>query len=104
MNRVITLKPNIASWIFMAMAFVLAVQGVIDGLPMHGSNRAYPISYYMGNCQQSRLLHHICNDCSYSLSKSGKMELLGPIGFYSVWQHVTSTISNLTEKWSKGGI
>ena len=29
-------KLNIAAGIFVVMAFVLAAQGVIDGLPLHG--------------------------------------------------------------------
>jgi hypothetical protein len=31
--------------------------------------RACPLSFNMGNCQQSRLLHHSLNDCYYSLRK-----------------------------------
>jgi uncharacterized membrane protein len=42
MNRVINVKLNIASWIFVVMAFILAVQGVIDGLPMHGFDQSWP--------------------------------------------------------------
>jgi hypothetical protein len=41
MNRVINVELNIASWIFVVMAFVLAVQGVIDGLPMHGFDQSW---------------------------------------------------------------
>ncbi len=33
---------NVASWIFVVMAFVLAVQGVVDGLPMHGFDYSWP--------------------------------------------------------------
>jgi hypothetical protein len=33
---------NIASWIFAGTAFVLAVQGVVDGLPMHGFDQSWP--------------------------------------------------------------
>ena len=33
---------KIASWIFVVMAIVLAVQGAIDGLPMHGFDLSWP--------------------------------------------------------------
>jgi hypothetical protein len=29
-------KLNVAAWIFVVMAFALALQGIVDGLPRHG--------------------------------------------------------------------
>ena len=42
MSSVGDVKLNMASWIFVVMAFVLAVQGVVDGLPMHGFDQSWP--------------------------------------------------------------
>jgi hypothetical protein len=42
MNNIIDSKLNIASWIFVVMASLLAIQGVIDGLPMHGFDHSWP--------------------------------------------------------------
>ena len=42
MSSVADVKLTIASWIFVVMAFVLAVQGVVDGLPMHGFDQSWP--------------------------------------------------------------
>jgi hypothetical protein len=42
MGSVSDKKLNVASWIFVVMAFVLAVQGVVDGLPMHGFDQSWP--------------------------------------------------------------
>jgi hypothetical protein len=33
---------NVASWIFVVMALALAVQGIVDGLPMHGFDHSWP--------------------------------------------------------------
>ena len=35
-------KLNVAAWIFVVMAFVLGVQGIVDGLPMHGFDKSWP--------------------------------------------------------------
>jgi hypothetical protein len=35
-------RLSIAAWIFVVMAFVLAVQGVVDGIPMHGFDQSWP--------------------------------------------------------------
>ncbi|MFT7218443.1 MAG: hypothetical protein ACI8Z1_000052 [Candidatus Azotimanducaceae bacterium] len=35
-------KVDVAAWIFVMMAFLLAVQGVVDGLPMHGLDPSWP--------------------------------------------------------------
>ena len=34
-------KLNVAAWIFVVMAFILAVQGVVDGLPRHGFDQSW---------------------------------------------------------------
>jgi hypothetical protein len=31
-----------ASWMFVVMALVMAIQGVVDGLPMHGVDASWP--------------------------------------------------------------
>lgn len=35
-------KLNVAAWIFVLMAFVVGVQGIADGLPMHGFDKTWP--------------------------------------------------------------
>ena len=34
-------KLNVAAWIFVVMAFILAVQGVVDVLPRHGFDQSW---------------------------------------------------------------
>jgi hypothetical protein len=42
MQSTVGKKLNIASWIFVVMASLLAMQGVVDGLPMHGFDQSWP--------------------------------------------------------------